>query len=792
MLRLFLLVAARNLRRNLGFTTLNVVGLALGLACVLLIGLYVIDELRFDRFHPDADRVVWVTADIVEAGERDPTSSTQGVLAPSIEADISDVEAVVRLNRAGAIYTLDGQPYRVEDVQFADGSLFDVFGGFRATEGALDLSQPGQMILTSSLGSRLFGEQSPVGRTLGSANGPVTVVGVIEDLPTASTLQFSALISSTTMDPPAWMYDNWSGFAFDTYAKLQPGVSVERFEAQMAAMVDARIGAEMDAEGRQLELGAVPLLDARLRSGRPGGHDATALWILGAIGLFVLALACVNFTNLSTARSLERGHEVGVRKALGAGRASLVAQFLAEAVVLSLVALALAVVLVQTLAPWAESITGKALSLATLGWGLPGAAALAVATGLLAGAHPALALSHVQPTEALRGRLASGARSAALRRGLVIFQFTVTVVLLTGTATVFDQLRYMQGRDLGFGPEGEAEHLVTLDFAGDDAVAEQLDAFKASLEAVPGVEGAASSMSRLARGQSSAAGEIEGSDGTAREMSVSFIITDAKFADVHGLEVVAGRQPRMVTTDSSLAEYLLNESALREAGYASADEVIGKPAAFWGFEGTVVGVVRDFHTMGLQSAIQPLAISALPLYQTTLTLRVRAGDAGATLDRVEEVWSEFAPALPYEPVFLDDAFGELYGEERQVGQVVGLFSILAVAIACLGLFGLAAHAAVQRRREIGVRRALGASVAQVVGLLTRDTVVLVGVSILIGVPVAVWLMETWLTEFAYRTTIGPGLVLGVALLVLAVSTATVSSQAVRAATADPVRSLRAE
>ncbi|MEM6326850.1 MAG: FtsX-like permease family protein, partial [Bacteroidota bacterium] len=619
---------------------------------------------------------------------------------------------------------------------------------------------------------------------------PLTIVGVMEDVPTASTLQFSALISSTTMDAPEWMYDNWSAFAFDTYVKLRPDVTTERFEAQLASMVDVRIGDELEADERQLEFGAVPLLDARLRSGRPGRHDTTTLWILAAIGLFVLALACVNFTNLSTARSLERAHEVGVRKALGAGRAGLVVQFLVEAVLLSLVALALAVALVQALVPWTESVTGKTLSLLALDWGLPAVAALAVATGLLAGAYPALVLSHFRPIEAMRGRFASGQRGTALRRGLVVFQFTVTVVLLLGTATVFDQLRYMQTQSLGFGPEGSTEQLVTLDFAGDEAVAEQITAFKTALEAVPGVERATSSMSRLAGGQATAGGAIEGPDGTSQDVSFSFLIADAEFPDVYGLNLLAGRTPRMATTDSSLAEYLLNESALREAGYASAEAVLGKPAAFWGLEGTVVGVVRDFHTNGLQSAIEPLAISAMPLYQSTLTLRVRAEEAGATLGRVKEVWAQFAPALPYEPVFLDEAFGNLYAEERRVGQVVGLFAMLAVAIACLGLFGLAAHAAAQRRREIGVRRALGASVAQVMGLLTRDTVVLVGASVLIGIPVAIWLMEQWLTEFAYRTTIGPGLVTGVALLVLAVSTATVCTQAFRAATADPVRALR--
>ncbi|MEM1056627.1 MAG: ABC transporter permease [Bacteroidota bacterium] len=793
MLRLFVLIAVRNLHRNRGFALLNVVGLGLGLACVLMIGLYVLDELRFDRFHAEAERIVWVTADIIEDGERDQTNSTQGILAPYLEEDIPDVEAVVRVNTASPLFVLDGEPHRIEDVRFADASFFEVFDGFQAVQGTLDLTRPDQMVMTQSLASRLFGSANPVGETIESASGPLTIVGVVADPPTASTLQFAAVVSSSTMkDPPSWMYENWTSYAFDTYAKLRPGSRVSSFQAQLPGLVASRAEASFAEIDSQLELTAIPLLDAHLRSGRPGTRDAAGLWAFAAIGLFVLLLACVNFTNLSTARSLERAHEVGVRKALGAGRSSLATQFLIEAVMLSILALVLAVLLVQALAPWTASVTGKTLTLSALGPWLPAVVGLAVVTGLLAGAYPALVLSHFQPLEALRGRFASGSRGSTLRRGLVVFQFTVTVALLLGTATVFEQLRYMQSQDLGFGPEAETEQLVALDFAGDESVSDQLGAFQSSLEALPGVIESSSSISRLAGGQPSAGGFIESPDGTQTDLSVTMLITDEAYVSVHGLDVVAGRTPRLSIDREAPAEYLLNDSAIREVGYASPEDALGKSATFWGFEGTVVGVVRDFHTQGLQSTINPLAITALPQFQSQLTLRIRSDGTAETLAQVQDVWAEFAPSLPYEPIFLDEAFGQLYDTERRLGRVVALFASLAVAIACLGLFGLAAHAAAQRRREIGVRRALGAPVGHVVGLLTRDTVVLVCVSIVVGVPVAMWLMEQWLTGFAYRTTIGPGLIGGVSLLVLLVSTATVGAQAFRAAIADPVHALRSE
>ncbi|MEO0558574.1 MAG: ABC transporter permease [Bacteroidota bacterium] len=796
-----LAVTLRGLRRNLSYTFLNGVGLALGMACVLLIGLYVLNEVRYDRFHAEGDRIAWITADLIEDGERDQINTTQGILGPLLAEDISDVEAVVRLNSADPLYVVDGKPHRIDGVRYADASLFEVFDGFEALHGVLDVSAPGNVVVTESLARRLFGRADVVGETLQGAVGPqtissdekpglLTITGVMADPPTASTLQFPAVVASSTMDAPEWMYESWRAFAFDTYVKLRPGVSVEAFEAQLPGLVADRATEAMGDD--KLELGAVPLFEARLRSERPGTRGTTTLWAFGTVGLFVLLLACVNFTNLATARSLIRAREVGVRKTLGAGRGGLTVQFLSEAIVMSLLSLGLALILVQAALPWAETVVGTPLALGSLGLWLIALAGIAVVTGVLAGAYPAFVLARFRPVDVLKGQFSTGRKGTTLQRGLVLFQFTVTVILLLGTATVFAQLHYMQTTDLGFGPESESEQLVTLDFDGDEGVAERVDVVKTSLEAIPGVTGVTASITRPAGGQPLAGGGIEAPDGTTREMSVNLLISDADFSSVYSLRLLAGREPRMALGEEASVEYLLNESALREAGYASAQDVLGKSAGFWGFEGTVVGVVRDFHTQGFQTAIGPLAVVALPEFQSLFTLRVRTDNMAGTLDRAGEVWAELAPAIPYEPTFIDDAVGALYETERRFGRIFGLFAGLAVLIACLGLFGLAAHASAQRRKEIGVRRVLGATVSQVVRLLTRETLALVGLAIVIGVPIAVVLMERWLDDFAYRTTVGVGTVGMAALIVVTVAAVTVGVQALRAATADPIRTLRAD
>ncbi|MEM1041806.1 MAG: ABC transporter permease [Bacteroidota bacterium] len=795
MLKNLFTVAFRSLRRRPGYAGLNVAGLAVGLACCLLIALYVRDELSYDRYHEHADRIVRMGVDFVVEGEVRPNVSTQGLLAPAMVADLPEVEHAVRLSGTTQIFQIEGELFQEESLVLADSALFDVFTlPLRYGDPATALREPGSFVPSVPLAERLFGTADAVGRTVETARQTLTVTGVMEAMPEQSHDRFEGAVALAGVPDPGWWYQNWFSVNFLTYALLRDGTDLDAFRAKLPAFLEARAGEEMAAMGQGLVLHAEALPDVYLRSDRgdPAARGSlAALYIFGAVALFVLLIACVNFTNLATARSVERAREVGVRKTLGAPRSALAAQFLAEAVLLSALALGVALVLVQVALPGFNALAGKTLRLTDLGPGLALAAALALGVGLLAGAYPAFVLSGFRPARVLKGRFAGGREGTVLRQGLVVLQFGISVALIAGTAVVFSQLRYMQDRDLGFDPGSEdAGELLMARFGSlDDAGIERL---KTRFEAHPAVSGVTSAITAPTAGNPSAGGEIERPEGGMRDFTVDAYLVDPDFVEVYGMEIVAGRAPGAEATSDSLAGYVLNETAVREAGYASPNAVLGREARFWGYEGEVVGVVRDFHTSGLQAPVEPLALVALDAYHSMLTVRVRTEALPQTLAELGDLWAETVPSRPFDYAFVDEAFGAQYEAERRFGRLFGVLAGLAIFIACLGLFGLAAYATAQRKKEIGIRKVLGASVGSVVVLLSKDVVKLVAVAFAVAAPVAYLAMDRWLDTFAYRTGIGPGVFLLAGTLALVIALGTVSTQALRAASVDPVEALRSE
>ena len=790
--------ALRSLRRNRGFALLNVGGLALGLACVVLIALYVQDERGFDRYHERADRIVRVDTDFIQDGVVEPSGNTQGILAPALEEHLPQVEATVRFTYADDVLRVGDRAFQAGEVLLADASVFEVFSWpLLQGDPATALAAPGQIVLTEALARQLFGDAPAMDQTVRWRKSDLAVSGVMADVPRQSHLAFDALIALDTVEDPGWYYTNWFSVNFTTYALLREGVSPEAFDAALPAFLERVAGEAMRAEGQGLALHARPLRTLYLTADRGMGTfgDGTTLQVLALVALFVLVVAAVNFTNLATARSVDRAREVGVRKAIGAGRAGLALQFLAEAVLLSAAAALLAVGLAWLALPAFQALSGKPLSLADLGWGWAWIAALALGTGLLAGAYPALVLSGFRPAVVLKGRFATGRRGKALRQGLVVGQFAVSVALIAATSIVFAQLRHVQSRDLGLDLGGAETQLLVVPFMGDSTVVANLPEIRARLAAVPGVVGATTSLTTPTYGVYSAGGGVEQPDGAFKELSVAMYMADTAYADVYGLTLLAGTRADERTGDRPRA-YVLNETAVRAAGYADPASALGAQAGFWGMTGEVVGVVRDFHVEGLQKAVEPLALTVglnTELFAANvLTVRVRTAALPETLAAIQALWADAAPSRPFEYSFLDDDFAEQYAAERRFGRLFGAFSGLAILISCLGLFGLTAHAAAQRTKEIGVRRVLGASVAQVVALLGRDVVGLVGVGVLLAVPV-VWVgMSRWLDGFAYRIPMSPVPLVSAALIVLAFALAVVAAHAVRAATADPVRALRSE
>ncbi|MDT0632555.1 ABC transporter permease [Rubrivirga litoralis] len=792
---LVLRTALRALRRRPADALINGLGLALGLACCALIALHVAAERGADRQHAGGERVVRVGIEMTDAGgEVTKAPTVPRPLLAAVERDPA-AEAVATV-RYGAGFRVERPVGNVRaDAIFASADVLDVLNGYRLIAGDAQtaLAAPGSVVLTEEAALRLTGEAAPLGQTLDvGADLPYTVTGVFDETG-RSHLAFDALVSFATLDAADWYDpDQWQSFDLGVYARLRSGADRAAFAGRVQGALDDGIGEGMRAEGMAAAAAVQPLHDVYLaEDGRMNppyvrtGHPAL-LRVLSLVGLFVLAVAAVNFVNLATARSVERAREVGVRKAVGAGRGGLVAQFLAEAVALALASGAVALALVALALPAYNGLTDAGLALSDLLAPAPLAAGLAVvvAVGLLAGAYPALALSSFRPAETLRGSFATDRRGAGLRRGLVVFQFAVSGALLVATLVVGSQLGHLRDQDPGF----DREHvvLVPTNVVGGADVRALKDAFAR----VPGVEAVA-----LTGAPPTEAGwesqNVSARGGAGGTQTMETVIADPDYAEALGLRVVAGRDlSAEIETDRETA-VLLNASAARALGWTP-EEAVGQEVETSGrYPGTVVGVLADYAHHGLAAPPRPQVFFDQAGQAQWAAIRLAPGATGA-LDRLRAVWEGRVPGDPFAPTFLDAAVDAQYRAEEQLARAFALFAGLAVVVACLGLFGLAAHAVQKRRKEVGVRRVLGATVGQVVGRLTADFARPVLVGLAVAVPVAWWGLSRWLDGFAERVALTPAPFLVAGLVALAVAVLTVSVHTVRAATADPARALRSE
>ena len=756
----------RRLTRRPGTTALHVGGLAVGLACCFLALLFVRDELSHDRFHPGAERVVEVRQSVQFAG-RDMSFSelpTGGLTA--LREGVVGVEAVAQVNRQTGLIrespTADGQEI---DVLFADAAFFDVFG-FRLREGdpATALAEPNQAVVTASLARTLFGDGDAIGQTVDlertgfgkqdSARIALTVTGVAEDPPAATNVGFELLASGSTRIE----YVGTQGPALSevdpVYVRL---ASIADTVALQAALEPLALASQDDGFMEVEGLTTPRLVDRHLgAAGAPANAARTFLLLFIGVAALVLLLACVNYANLATALAMGRATEVGVRKTLGAGRGQIARLFLVEAVVLSLAAGAVALGSVALVRPTFNAFFEKDVALGDLGlagWSL--ALALVVGTGLLAGAYPAAVLARFRPSAALAGAV-QGRGGARIRQALVVFQFAVTAVLLTGTAVVFDQVDAYRTQDLGF----ETERVLTLDLHS-DRLRNLSVPLEQAIEAVPGV--ARVSRATGVPGSMQArytASPIETPDDPADDLDVNVLSVDSDYLAATGIQLVAGE---WLGDDAADDDVVINETAARDFGLMTthADEAIGqalgRPLGPAVETVRVVGVVRDFHVQGLRTEIDPLLLEPLSdsVNMLRLAVQLRSADARALAD-IEAAWSGLAPDYPFDPVFLDDLFAEKLRGDRRLGQLFGAFGLIAILLACVGVFGLAAHAAERRTKEIGVRKVLGASVAGLVARLSGEFARLVALALVIAVPVTVVLAQRWLEDFAYPVPLRPG------------------------------------
>lgn len=811
MIRNYFKIALRNLLKNKGYSFINLFGLTIGLTCCLVIGFYVWNELSFDRYHTNADRIWRVSRKFFN---KDGSMALHlGHLAPPfaplLKNDFPDIEEATRLYQYTGTFRKDERLY-VEDQMFvAEPNFLKIFT-VPLVSGSQEsaLSEPYTLMLSETTAKKYFNDTDPMNQTLRlDGRFLFKITGVYKDFPYNSHFHPDMLASFATLRDTLiygeeGLRSNWGNNSFSTFLLLPKGYPAKDLETRFPAFVDknmkqAAAQSNVPKPSTWTSLHLMPLTDIHLHSHLDSeieeNSDINRIYIFSIIALFVLFIACINYMNLSTARSMTRAKEIGIRKSVGAFRGEIATQFLTEAVVLVLASTLLATGLALLLLPFLNDALGQELQvtrnmLMILPAGILG---LAFVTGLLAGMYPAVFLSGFRPVQVLKGGI-SGAGGGALRKVLVVGQFAISAGLIIATLVVFRQLKFMQDKSLGL----NKDHIVTMNFYG--PLAEKYESFRNEVLSNSAVRNITRSTrlpsTRLLDSFGSAKAQLETDSLEQRQVDLKFITVDHRFAPTYELELAAGRNYLEDQGSDRFESFIVNEAAVRGIGWKSAEEAVGKRIQYGGRDARIVGVYKDFNFESLHQDILPM-IFFIPRDSTffnALSIKVDGARTAEALAHIKTTWQTFMPDFPFDYDFLDASYGQLYEAEQRQGRVFIGFSLIAILVACLGLFGLAAFVAQQRVKEIGVRKVLGATTAGIVTLLSRDFLKLVLVALVIATPLAWFIMNRWLENFAYRIGISWWIFALAAGLALLIAFLTVSFQSVKAALANPVKSLRSE
>ncbi|MGB6866347.1 MAG: ABC transporter permease [Candidatus Aminicenantaceae bacterium] len=799
MIKNYLKSTLRSIKRHKGYAFINIAGLAIGMACCILILMYITTELRYDRYHENADRIFRLGLDANMGGTTVVTPISNVPSAPTLIQGYPEVLDAVRIR------TVSKRAMQYEDkiffensILYVDSSVFQVFT-FPMIKGDPNtaLKPAYSIVLTEETARRYFGNENPMGKILKYNNQyDFTVTGVIENVPHNSHFTFDMLCSYETLyDLDRKAMEEWFNFRDYTYLLLSEGIDYKELEQKFPALIDKYMGDMLKALGGEIDFFLQPLKSIHLHSNmeneiRPNS-SITYIYIFAAIGLFILCIACINFMNLATARSSTRAKEVGMRKVVGAKRKELIWQFLGESLIYSIFSLMIAILFVWLALPFVESLSGRemSLNLATMPWLVPSFVGLVILVGLVAGSYPALFLASFRPAQVLKGNLKAGSAHSRLRGFLVVAQFIISISLIIGTGIILSQLKFMKNKNLGF----EKENVIVVEVR-DRSMQQSLDSIKAEIQKISGVLSISSSS--LVPGQEPSVQPFipEGYTEKQAQLMESFSV-DHDFFRTLGMEIVKGRNfSPEYGTDSSTAA-IINETAAKRYNWEDpigktirvpSDEV-GKWQTY-----TVVGVVRDFHRTSLHSVIAPQLIGNDLSYFDTLAIRIHPENADTTLSLLREKWKEVDPIRPFEFLYLDAMIDRLYGAEERLSDIFSSFSVFAIFIACLGLFGMASFAAEQRTKEIGIRKVLGASVTGVVVLLSKDFLKLIVAANIIAWPLAYFGMNKWMQNFAYKSGIGFWVFLYTGILAVGIALATVSYQSIKAALLNPVDAIKYE
>ncbi len=810
MIKNYFKIALRNLAKYKFISFINLFGLTIGLTCCLLITTYILNELSYDRYNKNAENIYRVTRsfnnqDGVVSLNLSTVSPPFGYYFPT---DFPEIKKMTRLLNSGTTpFKYKEKLISEPNVYFADENLFNVFT-LDVVKGnpKTALQEPFSVMMTEEVAKKYFGNEDPINKVIRANNQfEVKVSGIYKAFPANSFMHPGMLVSFNTLkDSVVYgeknLRTNWGNNSFFTFLELPDHYDPKKMIARFPAFLDKRMSGEYGGKqaSKFTSLGLQKLTDIHLYShtdyeAEPNG-DMNRVYIFSAIALFILLIACINYMNLSTARSALRAKEIGIRKVIGARKKELIFQFLSESVLITWAAILIAFICLYLTLPWLNNISGQELSLNILmKWQVLLPVFLApFAVGILSGIYPALFMSSFQPVQTLKGLFKVGGSSISFRKVLVVAQFAISIVLIITTIIVFQQLRYMQETSLGY----DKEHLITLPY--NNSINPQYETFRNELMRNAGVTDVARS-SRIPTGRlldANGASTMAGDSLRPVTADIKYLAADYDFIPTYGVHIVAGRNfSRAYSMDTT--NFILNEASVKAVGWKSPQDAIGKDFKYGDTKGHVIGVIGDFHFESLRQKIVPIILENAPVTSSdsrfnSLSIKVAGNNIPGALAAVEKIWKKYLPEIPYEYTFLDDRFTQLYQAEQRQGTIFTVFACIAIFIACLGLFGLSAFAITQRVKEIGVRKVLGANVSSIVTLLSKDFLKLVLVAAIIAFPVAWYAMTHWLQDFAYRINIHWWVFVLAAILALIVALVTVSFQAIKAAVANPVKSLRTE
>ncbi|WP_421775502.1 ABC transporter permease [Gracilimonas sp.] len=783
MFKNYLKTAFRSFKRHKSSFLINVIGLSIGMACSILILLWVLDELNYDRFHADTDRMYQVMEHQWYSGDIMTTHSTPGILAPALKEEVPEFEYVATYTWNIEYLFTKGDKSLKENGLYARPDFFHILD-INVLHGNKDelINSPKSVAISKELAEKYFNKENPVGESI-TINGTEvhTITGVFEKLPENSSFQFSYVLPFED-----WLQNNewatrWGNNGPRTIAKLYPGVDVAALNSKIKDFIKQK-----DEDDSNVDLFVFPFADLYLygqfEDGTQTGGRIDYVRLFTIVAIFILLIACINFMNLSTAKATKRAKEVGIRKSIGASQSSLIGQFIGESMIITFFSLLVSVFLVELSLTIFNDLTDKAIDISysdpTLLLIFLGTA---LVTGFIAGSYPAFYLSSFEAVKTLKGNLKISGSEAFARKGLVVFQFSLSVILIISTIVVYQQIQFTQTKNLGY----KKENLITFPVEGD--IYDKWDTFKAQVKDIPGVVNASRSSSSF-MGRNSNTSGLEW-PGKLPDTHILFenVSADYGLIETMGFELIAGRS-HSEEFGADTARIVINETAAKVMGLESP---VGQVIQLWEEDTEIIGLVKDFHFQNLRYEVEPLFFR-LTDYGWASYVRVESDNIRETLAQIEDKYNEFNPTYPFAYEFMDEQYAALYRGEQRIGDLAKYFSIFAIIISCLGLFGLSAFTAEQRAKEIGVRKVLGASVQNLVLHLTKDFTKLVLIAIAIALPVSWWMMDKWLSDFAYNPGLNWWIFAASGFLAVVIAWLTVSWQSVKAALVNPVQSLKSE